>query len=73
MYQNEGFGINTVLANPRESTRFLPTFDPLQDPFYQLCVKAFRDTPPADDSYEECCKIVESQIDGFMAAESVRS
>ena len=44
----------------------------LQDPFYQLCQKAFVQTPPADGSYEQCCEIVQSLVDGFLNREDVR-
>ena len=44
-----------------------------QDPFYQLCTRAYRNTPPADDSYKACCKIAQSQVGDFMKQESVRS
>eukprot|EP00435_Cladocopium_sp_Y103_P023161 s3111_g5.t1 len=43
-----------------------------RDPFYQLCQKAFVQTPPADDSYDQCCEIVQGLVDGFLNRDDVR-
>ena len=63
----------TIVNNSFVYDSLYTFFQVWKDPFFKKCMVAFRATTSKIETYKDCCKVVEREVDPFLAQENVRN